>query len=176
MNAKRTPAISCVLNFKTDIIKYANYVRYIARRMCRAQDLDDLAQEVYARLLKIDELEVKHPLAFISRITSDAAADLWRTDFKHRREGSVLDFPDFQEPLSNHPIDGVSLDHLLNRLQQALLSLPVTHQQVWVLKRLKGLEVSEVAIELDLSEHTVRKYLTQASRYLRDVIDAEGFR
>src|SRR6476646_7591720 len=50
--------------------------RYLLRRLRRPQDVDDLAQEVYLRLLRLDEAKcVEKPLAFLYGVAAHVVAD-----------------------------------------------------------------------------------------------------
>jgi DNA-directed RNA polymerase specialized sigma24 family protein len=54
----------------------ADLHRFPARRMHRPQDIEDLAQEVYIRLLKIDQGEfVKNPKAYILQTAANVEYD-----------------------------------------------------------------------------------------------------
>ena len=50
--------------------------RYLRRRVAEAQDLGDLVQEVYLRLLRVQSIEtVRNPLAYIYGIAAHVASE-----------------------------------------------------------------------------------------------------
>src|SRR5215472_18808090 len=70
--------------------------RFLARRMHRPQEIEDLAQEVYLRLLKIDTGEfVRNPRAYILQTAAYVANDFVKKDKKDKQhvvtDSEVLD-------------------------------------------------------------------------------------
>jgi RNA polymerase sigma-70 factor (ECF subfamily) len=141
--------------------------RYLIRRMPRPQDAEDLAQEVYLRLLRIDSAKRVHkPLAYIYGIASHVVAD-YRSDTRHEREfvsDDAEETPEGAEPPVDDLIDRLNLQQ---QLERALTQLPATQAQVLLAHKHRGLSYQEVAAELGLSIHTVEKYVTQAKAKIR---------
>lgn len=145
--------------------------QYLLRRLRRPQDADDLAQEVYLRLLRLDETKCVHkPLAYLYGIASHVVAD-FRIDTAHEREHVTVD-SEVVEEWSENPTD-VLPDELADRLnlqqqlQRALAQLPPTHLAVLLAHKRDGMSYEEVAQKLGLSIHTVEKYITQAKARIR---------
>lgn len=145
--------------------------RYLLRRLRKPQDVDDLAQEVYLRLLRHDESKCVHkPLAYLYGIASHVVAD-YRIDEEQDRE--YLMFASENEESWPGDPDGVLPDDLSDRLnlqqqlERALAQLPPTHAAVLIAHKRDGLSYEEVAAKLGLSIHTVEKYLTQAKARIR---------
>lgn len=145
--------------------------RYLMRRLRTPQDVDDLAQEVYMRLLRLDDDKiVRKPLAYLYGIAAHVVAD-FRIESEHEREHVTID-SDAAERGADQPAE-VRLDDLADRLNlqqqidRALAQLPPTHAAVLVLHKRDGLSYEEVARELGLSVHTVEKYVTQAKARIR---------
>lgn len=146
--------------------------RFLVRRIRNPQDVDDLAQTVYERLMKIDdERPIQKPLAYIYTVASHVLADHRRQVAAHRGEYVIFD-SDFVDELAEEP-SCVSADDLadgLNLQQQidnALSQLPPTHAAVLLAHKRDGLSYVEVAQKLGLSPHTVEKYVTQAKARIR---------
>jgi RNA polymerase sigma factor (sigma-70 family) len=141
--------------------------RYLLRRSRRPQDVDDLAQEVYLRLLRHDSTKCVHkPLAYLYGIASHVIAD-YMDDSKQERE-RLSDSGD--EPAEGSWVTPDDLGDQLNLQQQierALAQLPPTHAAVLLAHKYCGLSYEEVAAELGLSIHTVEKYVTQAKARIR---------
>lgn len=142
--------------------------RYLVRRMPRPQDAEDLAQEVYLRLLRIDGAKRVHkPLAYIYGIASHVVAD-YKSDARHQRE-FVSDDEDESSEIAAEPRIDDLIDrlNLQQQLERALTQLPTTHARVLLAHKHRGLSYQEVAAELGLSVHTVEKYVTQAKAKIR---------
>lgn len=145
--------------------------RYLLRRLRRPQDVDDLAQEVYLRLLRHDDEKcVRKPLAYLYGIASHVVAD-FRIGAEHEREHLTFD-SEAAEHSSDEP-SSVLQDDLADRLnlaqqiERALAQLPPMHAAVLLAHKRDGLSYEEVAKKLGLSVHTVEKYVTQAKARIR---------
>lgn len=140
------------------------------RRLRKPQDVDDLAQEVYLRLLRHDESKCVHkPLAYLYGIASHVVAD-YRIGEEHDREHLMFDSDSeetWEEPAGALPDDMAERLNLQQQLERALSQLPPTHAAVLLAHKRDGLSYEEVAQKLGLSIHTVEKYLTQAKARIR---------
>lgn len=146
--------------------------RFLARRIGHAQDTDDLAQEVFARLLRIRDADlVRKPLAYLLGI----AAHVVREFRQRKQRERVLFDSDVADELCENPenvgIEGNAeqLD-LRRRLDQALAQLPATHQLVLLLVKRDGLSYAEAAKTAGLSVHTIEKYVVEARARLRGML------
>lgn len=145
--------------------------RYLLRRLNRPQDVDDLAQEVYLRLLRHDENKsVRKPLAYLYGVAAHVVAD-FRIDSEPDREHLVVDSEAVEqcsdEPSYALPDDLAQRLNLQQQLERALARLPPTHAAVLLAHKRDGLSYKEVAQKLGLSVHTVEKYVTQAKARIR---------
>ena len=145
--------------------------RYLLRRLRKPQDVDDLAQEVYLRLLRHDDAKlVRKPLAYLYGIASHVVAD-YRIETEHEREHLTFDSDAgehwAEQPSSVLPDDLADRLNLAQQLERALAQLPPTHAAVLLAHKRDGLSYEEVAKKLGLSIHTVEKYVTQAKARIR---------
>ncbi len=143
--------------------------RFLVRRLRTGQDSADLAQEVYLRLLRLEKNElVNQPQAYIYTIASHVASQ-----FRLRAErGGVVFDSEIAKAVLERPRH-VATDELLDRLdserqvEQLLQLLPPTHRAVFVLCKRDGLSYAEIAAQLSLSAHTVKKYVQEATVRIR---------
>lgn len=150
---------------------YAGEIRrYFNRRLGRVHDVNDLAQEVYFRLLRIDpDMKVENPLAFVygvaRRVLADhraeAAADDGMLTFESDLTSGVNHA---SEALGDRPEERVRIEQDILR---ALSQIPPMHAAILILHKRDGLSYEEVAAELGISVHTVKKYLTEARARIR---------
>ena len=69
----------------------AGLTRYLRRRLPGRIDPQDLAQEVYVRLLRVEQLEhIKEPQAYLYRVASNVAAE-WRMRAVHAKPHSDVE-------------------------------------------------------------------------------------
>jgi RNA polymerase sigma factor (sigma-70 family) len=140
--------------------------RYLARRLTQRQDAEDLAQEVYLRLLRIDAAkQVDKPAAYIFGIASHVVAD-FKSGWRHGHE-RIEEREDEPDDRTSSPDDLADRLNLQQQLERAFARLPRTHAMVLIAHKHCGLSYEETAAELGLSIHTVEKYLTQAKAVIR---------
>lgn len=155
-----------------DAAAFRNYARqlhrYLLRRMSRPQDAEDLLQEVYLRLLRLDRAKrVRKPLAYMYGIASHVVSD-YRSDVRNQHAFlSDLDEEIAEGVTESHVDDLMDRLNLQQQLERALTQLPRMHALVLLAHKHRGLSYEEVAAELGLSIHTVEKYVTQAKARIR---------
>lgn len=143
--------------------------RYLVRHLHHTQEANDLAQEVYLRLLRLEKSElVRQPAAYLFFVAAQVVSQF---KMHLRAEPIVYDSDVAHERTENPPHfrpDEVG-DHLQaqRQLERLLEALPATHRDVLLLRRRDGLSWTEIAAELGLSVHTVKKYLHEARAKLR---------
>ena len=145
--------------------------RFLARRVAHAEDADDLAQEVFARLLRVRNAElVRNPLSYLLGIAMHVVRE-FRQRQQHER---VLYDSDLADSLCDNSQEGTGPDpgfaaqiELRQRLDAALEQLPAAHQLVLLLVKRDGLSYAEAASASGLSIHTVEKYVVEARARLK---------
>ena len=143
--------------------------RFLARRVAHAQDADDLAQEVFARLLRVRDANlVRNPLSYLLGIATHVVRE-FRQRKQHER---VLYDSDLAEDLCDHSDEAAAQCmaeqiELRQRLDRALQQLSPTHQLVLLLVKRDGLSYTEAASAAGLSVHTIEKYVVEARARLR---------
>ena len=130
-------------------------------------DVDELLQEVYARLLTAgaaEDPEVRSVRAFALTIARNVALD-W---LRHRQVVPIELVMDLEalEVLdeAGQTEDIVNSHQELAMLVKAIQNLPVRCRQVFTLRKVYGYSQKEIALRLDISENTVEQHLTKAAR------------
>lgn len=146
--------------------------RFVMRRVRDRNDADDLSQEVFARLMRVENTElIRNPLAYLLGIATHVIRE-----FLQRKQHQCVVFDSaIAESLAEHgelvPRTGAASNadqlELQNWLDQALKQLPPTHQAVLLLVKRDGLSYEEAAGATGLSVHTIEKYLVEARARLR---------
>lgn len=140
--------------------------RYLYRRMRDKEWVDDVAQEVWLRVMRLPEgLVVDEPGAYLHGIAGNVLAD-WRVD--DAKKDAVM-LVEEREELGEwiDPDDLWQRIDLEKRLREALASLPEAHAAILILFGRDGMSYAEIAERLGLSKFTVEKYLTQAKALVR---------
>ena len=132
-----------------------------ARTGSRA-DAEDVMQETFLRLVKARPAfsDGEHARAWLLRVASNCANDLFRLPWRRREEPLTEDMtaPEVQEPGS---------------VTQAVLSLPARYRIPVHLYYYEGYSVAEVAGLLGKSQGTVKSRLFRARELLRDKLKEE---
>jgi RNA polymerase sigma factor (sigma-70 family) len=150
--------------------------RFLMQRLNSAEDAADLAQEVYLRMLRVENRElVRSPRDYLYGIASHV---VYQFRLRARREVVTFD-SEALEHLSENPPE-VSPDELMERvglqrqLEWALAQLPATQRVVFLLRKRDRLSNKQIAERLHLSAHTVKKYLFQAQSRMRTLWAGTG--
>ncbi len=144
--------------------------QFLVRRLRHSHNAQDLAQEIYLRILRFGSKElVRDPQAYLYRIASHV---VYEFKMKAGRERVVFDSQLLDREAANLA-DPSTVDPLEERLGserelQALLErLPPTCKMVFVLRKRDGLSYGDIAEKLSISPHTVKKYMFRAGAELR---------
>jgi RNA polymerase sigma-70 factor (ECF subfamily) len=142
---------------------------YVYRLVGNRAEAESLAQETFLRILEKSDL-YDYPKRFNTWFYT-IARNL-ATDFLKKKRAVVPD--DFQglsesrlgfaEPVAERQ---VAWQEELERLNRALLELPVPYREVVVLRALQGLSYREIAAIVDCPESTARSRMDYGLDYLR---------
>src|SRR5688572_11890169 len=121
--------------------------RFLVRRLRAGQDSDDLAQEVYLRLLRLERSEiVQQPQAYVYTIASHVASQ-----FRMRAERGLVTFDSQAADAAAERPASFASDEMIERLgseaevERILGLLPPTHRAVFVLCKRDGLSYANIA-------------------------------
>lgn len=141
--------------------------RFFRRRIRDETEVEDLVQDVFARIVARDGGErVEHLGGYILKTASSVIAD-WARRRSVRHADRHVDFdPDLHGGEEFDPERVLSGREDLNAAAAALLSLPERTRTVFVLRRMEGYSYREVAAHLGISVSAVEKHLVKAVRHL----------
>jgi RNA polymerase sigma-70 factor (ECF subfamily) len=154
--------------------RFAPMVFALLRRSLGARhEPEDLLQEVFLRVYgRLSTLT--NPGALRSFIYSFAVRVVSEEMRRHRirsRLGAIF-FRPVAEPSVPH-VDFESRE-LLSRVRSVLDGMSARPRAVFVLRRLEGMELSEIATNLDLSLATVKRDLDKANLHVARAIERDG--
>jgi RNA polymerase sigma factor (sigma-70 family) len=149
--------------------KYSQTLRrFLARRHVQRDDVPDIVQETYFRVLKSGELErIRHPRAFLLRVAHNVALNA----AKRRRTAGDYDAMDvadmeLEDEQPSH-YRRLKAEQELTIVRAALTELSPKCREVFVLNRFEHRTYAEIAGELGLSVSMIEKYVSQALAHLR---------
>lgn len=150
-------------------VRYGQAVRrFFSRRLRDGADVEDLTQEVFARLLKRAEIG---DIANIEGYLFHTAANLLRERARKaaRRPGDAA----LIDPADDNAVEDISPERILlgreayARMVEALQELPERARTIFVLNRFEELSAAQIARRLGVSVSTVEKDMMRAIAHLK---------
>lgn len=150
--------------------------RFLIKRLRAGEEAEDIAQEVYLRLLRLQRADlIRQPLAYVYFLASQIVG-------QHRLRAA-------QQPLVNdldmldHAADAESYarrdempdqEHIQRELRRVLGRLSSLHRAVVLLRKRDGCSIPEIAEQLQISPSKVRRYLVEANARIEDLLRQQG--
>lgn len=134
-------------------------------------DLDDVAQEVFLRLMRYERAElIEHPQAYLYKMASNVAAE-WaiRGRYVRPHESKWLAGLSADE----QPEDEASQVELQNEVERALLTLPPRQREVLRMQFFDNLSRMQIAERIGTTERSVKRALAKSYEMLRVQLDAQ---
>ena len=144
--------------------------RFLSRRLRNAQDVPDLAQEVFLRLLRVERHEtIRSPEAYLFTVASHVAH---QHTLRQSNAPSTVDitdvFTELRSVAADDPTSQAEHSQRIEELERILAQLPPRCGAALVLHRLGGYSVQEIADELGVARETAKKYLARAAEHCRN--------
>jgi RNA polymerase sigma factor (sigma-70 family) len=141
--------------------------RYFRRRVRNDAEIEDLVQDVFARMVARDSPEpVEHLGGYVLKTASSVLADRAR---RGSSRGAGLHVAFDSELHGEDEIDPARLlggKEELRAVTAALLSLPERTRTVFILRRLEGQSYRDIATQLGISVSAVEKHMVRAIQHL----------
>lgn len=136
-------------------------------------EVDDLAQEVFLRLLRYsDDVAVENPQGYLFRIAANVANE-WRDRSRVRQPHDRSWLDELQVDPADQPDNAVFQNRVSKHLQNAVNRLPKRQREVLLLHVNEGLTYKEIADRLGVTYRIVLRDLTRAYAALRMQLKAE---
>lgn len=147
-------------------------LRLLIARLGSPDDAKEVAQEAYARLLKLgQEKLVSYERALLFRIAQNAATDRLRRK-AHSQPHDSLELFERVDPRADTERSAGALQRF-ELLQRIVKELPPKCWKAFIAHRYRGRSFAEVAAELGVGERMVRVYVSRALAYCRVRLDEE---
>lgn len=144
-------------------------VRFISRRVRTAADAQDLAQEAYFRLLRLERKDlIRDPRSYLYRIAANVLYE-----FELKRRSDVKGLARWSDEYRTDAEAGCLLEFneetlaLRRRLEVVLAELTPKCRAVVILHRRDGMTYAEIGGRIGVSASMVKKYLAQGLRHCR---------
>lgn len=147
---------------------WARLLARIRQRTRNAEDAEDLLQSAWLRLFAYrTENEVREPAAFLVQTATHLAIDRYRQ--KKRFSGEPIE--SFSTSLAdNRPLQDevLAVRERLRRVQAGLERLPPRTRQVFVMHKVEGMKLREIAAALHITQSAVEKHVARAVLFLTE--------
>lgn len=140
-------------------------VRLLSNRIADRNEVQDLAQEVYLRLLRVDKLDlVENPRAYLYRVAVNVAGEWWLRARQRRAQTSeeldeLVSVEDLERTLEEQQTGSA--------VRGALEDLPPVMRQVLVLHCRDDMTYEQIAERLGMTRRMVKRYVAKGYAEMR---------
>lgn len=161
-------------------LTYKHIYQYACRYLKNTDTAQDAVQDIYILALKnIDNLkDVTLFVAWLNQIAFHVCFDICKKNNQQYGEitSELLDiFPDEYE--ANNPEHNILKSDQSQTLQNAIKQLPFNEQQVIAMKYFNEMKLEDIALGMQCSRSSVKRYLISAHKHLLTLLhqsDKEG--
>lgn len=135
---------------------------WLRRRLGDAQQAADLAQDTFLRLLlaPVALPGLREPRAYLRTVASRLLINHYRRlSLEQAWLAALARDP---EPLAASPEQRLALLQSLQAIDAMLDALPAKVRSAFLLSQLEGLSYAEIAVQLGVTERSVKRYMAQA--------------
>lgn len=141
--------------------------RYFQARVRETSDVEDLVQDVFARIAgRTSTQPIEHLESYVFQTAASVLTDRSRRRRVRQAESHVPFDPDRHGGQSLDPYRALSGKEDLHRATAALLELPPRTRAIFVLSRLEGMTYREIASHVGISVSAVEKHMMRAIEHL----------
>ena len=143
-----------------------------SRSSIQAADLDDVAQEVFLRLLRYsNDAVVEYPQSYLFRIATNVVNE-WRERARNSLPHDDVWLADLQIEPEAEPESSVEHDLVNKYVRRAVSRLPPRQREVLLLHIREDLTYKQIAVKLKLTPRVVRRDIARAYADLRGELSA----
>jgi RNA polymerase sigma factor (sigma-70 family) len=145
-------------------------LRFMLVRQCDRADVEDLLQDLYVKLTSLRTGPVSNPRAYLYQMANNLLHDHRRGRCRQQEREDHWTRnrigPNLEKDTGPSPEESAIARDELERVNEAIASMPDRTAQILRMYRLDGLSQKAIASSLDLSLSAVEKHLQRAYRKL----------
>jgi RNA polymerase sigma-70 factor (ECF subfamily) len=143
---------------------------YLRVRVASQHEVEDIAQEAYARLLQHEQPRaISFLRAYLFKVAANIASDRARQRRLHLRIDLAHSSEEQIEAAT--PDQQLYAAEQLSLLARALSELPEKYRRAFLLYRLQEWHTNQIAADLGVGERMARHYVRRTARYCRLRLD-----
>ncbi len=143
--------------------------RFLFTRARNSADVPDLAQEVFLRLMRVEQHEIiRSPEAYLFTVARHVAHQHTLSQAGAPESVDITEvFPELRMSPSDDPVERAEVSERISNLKRVLDQLPPRLATTLLLHRFDGFSIEEIASQLGVARITAAKYLAQALLHCR---------
>jgi RNA polymerase sigma factor (sigma-70 family) len=143
---------------------------FLMARIGNEQEVQEVVQEAYARLLQLDRTSaVSFLRAYLFKTAAHIAVDRARQrQARERIDQALLDHEEMESPSADR---SVLASEQIAIVEQALAELPPNYRRAFILRRYHEWSPEQIAGELGVQLRMVRNYISRATVYCKLRVD-----
>lgn len=152
--------------------------RIFARYFREGQEIEDLTQEIFIKCFAAElKTDIREPKAFLLRAAKNLALSERKkkrrttTDYMEDSGGSEV-FVDEEQATADVMLDG---QRKLAALSMALASLPPDYRRAFVMRKIQGLKLAQIATRLNVTVRTAQNRVARALVLCEQYLLAQGY-
>lgn len=144
--------------------------RFLSSRARNPADVPDLAQEVFLRLMRVEQHAViRSPEAYLFTVASHVVHQHTLREASAPRAIDITELlTELELTSTDDPAAAAETQERLQNLQRALNELPPKYMTTLLLHRFAGFSIEEIGKQLGVARPTAKKYLAQALIHCRN--------
>jgi RNA polymerase sigma factor (sigma-70 family) len=144
---------------------YSNHHGWLQGWLCKklgnAFDAADLAQDTFTRILSSRDISaIKEPRAYLTTVAKGLVINWYQRQALERAYLDALAL--LPEPQAPSAEQRYIILESLHQIDAMLDALPSKVRRVFLLSQIEGLKYEEIAVQIDASLITVKRYMKQA--------------
>jgi len=148
-------------------------LRFLRSRLGHNDQAQDVAQEVYLRILRMDDVRlIRNPRSFVIHLAAHAAYE-WRMLARNRLQHSDELLQDLTATDAD-PAEALERNDRIARLSRVLETLSPKCRAVILMHRRDGMTYEEIASHMNLSVAMVKKYLARGLAVCHREMGSQG--
>jgi RNA polymerase sigma-70 factor (family 1) len=138
---------------------------------------EDIIQDTFMRVwIYRDKLpEIENPKAWIYRIAYHQAFTYLQKNNVRQNAIKKISETANQDILKNETEEMLAFKAVASKIKEAVQNLPKQQKKAYQLSREQGLKIDEIAVEMNLSNQSVKNTLGRALKFIREHIKNAGF-
>lgn len=147
---------------------------FLAPRISPGMDLDDLVQEVFLRLARVEDLSERiatnkgSTVSYLITIGINLILDIKKHNTVAGKHAYLEAQYVEEEVLRTSPDVIVCAQQDLKLVEQVVLQLPPVWRKVFLLSRVEGLTYREISQRMNVSVKQIEKYMSKSLKRIRD--------